>query len=689
MTRNLFPTLGVEPLVGRSFVAPEGAPGETAVAILSYDLWQRRFGGDRAIVGQTIRLDNQPHQVVGIMPRGFQFPSEGIHVWMPVDLRATPGAQSRGGFYLSVVGRLKPDASLERANTELTAVSQALAWTYKENIDASAFAVPLQQDLVRTTRSSFLLLLAAAVLVLLIACANVAGLLVTRGAERDREFAVRTALGGSRIQLLRQLLVEGLLLSSGAAALGLLIATQMFDLLEMLVPDALRGAVAPELDLRLLVVALVAVVVTGVVFGLVPLRQAARMNLRAPLNDRTDGSATGRRRAQSALVTAEIALAVVVLFSTGLMIRTILNLQAVDPGFRTENVLTANVGLTPADYPTADRQAAFHRDVIARLRRLPGVVSAGFTTFLPYTVLIGAGPVAAEARPAPQDGSNVAVIRYVTPDYLDTLGVPRLRGRGFSDRDTGPPAVALISERVARALFDGDPVGRRIAFSPVFVPRLALTVVGVVGDIKGEGLETPNTRGVIYVPSAQLEQVGFFSPRALAVRTTSDPLALAAAAEREIRAVNPNQTISDVRTLESVVGAQIAGRRVQAGFFTIFGGLALFMAALGVYGLFSFVVTSRLRELGVRAAMGAQRRDLVALVARGSSVSVVWGLAAGLALAAAVSRSMSNLIYGVDPMDWVSLAGASSMLAAVAGFAALIPVWRATRLDPMTVLRAE
>ena len=689
MTRNLFPTLGVEPLVGRSFVAPEGAPGETAVAILSYDLWQRRFGGDRAIVGQTIRLDNQPHQVVGIMPRGFQFPSEGIHVWMPVDLLATPGAQSRGGFYLSVVGRLKPDASLERANTELTAVSQALAWTYKENIDASAFAVPLQQDLVRTTRSSFLLLLAAAVLVLLIACANVAGLLVTRGAERDREFAVRTALGGSRIQLLRQLLVEGLLLSSGAAALGLLIATQMFDLLEMLVPDALRGAVAPELDLRLLVVALVAVVVTGVVFGLVPLRQAARMNLRAPLNDRTDGSATGRRRAQSALVTAEIALAVVVLFSTGLMIRTILNLQAVDPGFRTENVLTANVGLTPADYPTADRQAAFHRDVIARLRRLPGVVSAGFTTFLPYTVLIGAGPVAAEARPAPQDGSNVAVIRYVTPDYLDTLGVPRLRGRGFSDRDTGPPAVALISERVAKALFDGDPVGRRIAFSPVFVPRLALTVVGVVGDIKGEGLETPNTRGVIYVPSAQLEQVGFFSPRALAVRTTSDPLALAAAAEREIRAVNPNQTISDVRTLESVVGAQIAGRRVQAGFFTIFGGLALFMAALGVYGLFSFVVTSRLRELGVRAAMGAQRRDLVALVARGSSVSVVWGLAAGLALAAAVSRSMSNLIYGVDPMDWVSLAGASSMLAAVAGFAALIPVWRATRLDPMTVLRAE
>jgi predicted permease len=413
------------------------------------------------------------------------------------------------------------------------------------------------------------------------------------------------------------------------------------------------------------------------------------MNLRLPLNDRGGGSAAGGRHAQSALVTAEIALAVVVLFSTGLMIRTILNLQAVDPGFRTENVLTANVQLTPADYPTPERQAAFHREVIDRLHRLPGVVSAGFTTFLPYTVLIGAGPVAAEARPAPQDGSTVAVIRSVTPDYLDTLGVPLLSGRAFSDRDTGRPAVALISQRVATVLFDGDPVGRRIAFSPVFIPRAALTVVGVVGDITGEGLETPNTRGAIYVPAAQLEQVGFFSPRALAVRMTSNPLALAPAVERAIRAVNPNQTISDVRTLESVVGAQIAGRRVQTGLFTIFGALALFMAGLGVYGLFSFLVTSRRRELGVRVAMGAQRRDLVALVARGSSVAVVSGLAGGLALAVAVSRRMSSLIYGVEPLDWVSLASASSMLAAVAAFAALVPVWRATRADPMTVLRAE
>jgi putative ABC transport system permease protein len=579
VTPNLFPTLGVEPLVGRGFVAPEGSPGQTAVTILSYELWQRRFGGDRGIVGQTIRLDGQLHLVVGVMPPGFQFPREGIQVWTPIDYRAGAAAEARRTtFFLNVVGRLKPAVSVERANTELEAVSRALAQTYPENAGSTAFAVPLQQDLARNARTSFLLLLAAAVLVLLIACANVAGLLLTRGAERDREFAVRTAIGGSRIQLLRQLLVEGLLLSAGGAVVALLLATQTFDVLETLVPDSLRGAVGPTLDLRLLTVALVAVLLTGLVFGLVPLRHALRMDLRTPLNARTTSAARGRRRAQAALVAGEVALAVVVLFSTGLMIRTILNLQAVDPGFRVDNVLTANVALSAAEYPTTDRQNAFHREVLDRVGRLPGVVSAGFTTFLPYTVLIGAAGVTVEGRPAPGDGSNVAILRYVTPDYLNTLGVPLLSGRGLSARDAGTPAVALVSKRVA-ALFNGDPVGHRIAFGSVSV-----MVVGVVGDIKGEGLAVPNTRGTVYMPSAQLEQIGFFSPRAIAIRTTSNPAALVAAVQREIWAVNPNQTIDNVRTLESIVEGQISGRKVQTGLFHRIRGLALFMAALGVYG---------------------------------------------------------------------------------------------------------
>jgi putative ABC transport system permease protein len=280
----------------------------------------------------------------------------------------------------------------------------------------------------------------------------------------------------------------------------------------------------------------------------------------------------------------------------------------------------------------------------------------------------------------------VAIIRYVTPDYLNTLGVPLLRGRGFSDRDTGAPAAALVSERVA-ALFDRDPVGQRMAFGPL--GTASMTVVGVVGEITWEGLDVPDTRGTVYVPAAQLGQIGFFSPRALAIRTTSNPVGLVAAVQREIWAINPNQTISDVRTLESIVEGQISGRTVQTGLFTAFAALALFLAALGVYGLLSFVVTSRMRELGVRRAMGAQRSDLVSLIARGSVVWVAYGLASGFALAILVSRSMSSLIYGVEPLDWLSLTISSSVLAAVAGLAALRPLWRATRVDPMTVLRAE
>jgi putative ABC transport system permease protein len=683
VTPNLFPTLGVGPLIGRWFAAPDGSPGRTGVAILSYGLWQRRFGGDRGIVGQSIRLDGEPYLVVGVMPRGFQFPREGTQIWTPVDYRAGAGVQVRGNYFLSVIGRLKPNVSLDHANAELKAVARALAQTYPENSDSSAFAVPLQHDLARNARTSFLLLLTAAALILTIACANVAGLLVTRGAERDREFAVRTSLGGSRIQLLRQLLVEGLLLSLAGAVVGLFLATRTFDVLETLVPDSLRGAVAPTLDLRLLTVALVAVLLTGLVFGLVPLRYALRMDLRSPLNARTAGTAT-RRRAQAALVTGEVALAVVVLFSTGLMIRTVLNLQAVDPGFRVDNVLTANVALSATEYPTAERQNAFFGEVLYRVGRLPGVLSAGFTTFLPYTTTIGSAPVRVEGRPDPGDGSNIALLRCVTTDYLSTLGVPLIGGRGFSDRDIDGPAVALVSERVS-ALFEGDPVGRRIVgFGPT-----PITVVGVVGDINGEGLETPNTRGTVYLPAAQLGEIGFLSPRALAIRTRSNPTALATAVQREIWAVNPNQTIDNVRTLESLVERQISPRKVQTGLFSVFAGLALIMAAFGVYGLLSFVVTSRLRELGVRTAMGAQRRDLVSLVARDSVACVASGLAVGLALAMIVSRSMTSLIYGVAPLDWISLITSTCVLGLAAVLAALAPVWRATGVDPMIVLRAE
>jgi len=471
VTPNLFPTLGVPPLLGRWFSAPEGARGQTTVAILSYQLWQRRFGADTRIIGQTIRLDGQSHLVVGVMPRGFQFPREGVQLWTPIDFSAGWGVPSRSTFYLYVVGRLKPNVSLTQANAELETFTKRLAQTYPENVDASAFAVPLQQDLVRNARASFLLLLAAALLVLAIACANVAGLLVARGAERDREFAVRTALGGSRGQLLRQLLVEGLLLSACGAAVGLFMAARTFDLLETLVPNTLRGAVAPTLDLRLLTVAVVAVLVTGLVFGLVPLRHALRMDLRSPLNARTTGGAIGRRRAQAVLVATEVALAVVVLFSTGLMIRTILNLQAVDPGFRVDHVLTAGVALTAADFPTPERQNAFYRELLERVGRLPGVVSAGFTSFLPYTVLIGAGPVAAPGGPAPHDGSAARTgdsIRSVTgPSFSSSTCMWAWN----TPRSTGTPSDTSVAQK--RSMSGAACSGRAAATKSGRRPRRA------------------------------------------------------------------------------------------------------------------------------------------------------------------------------------------------------------------------
>jgi predicted permease len=342
------------------------------------------------------------------------------------------------------------------------------------------------------------------------------------------------------------------------------------------------------------------------------------------------------------------------------------------------------VSLSGVDYPTPARQTAFYRAVNDRLRSLPGVVSAGFTTFLPYTLRIGAGPIRIPGRTLPADGSSIAIIRYVTPDFLPTLGVPLLGGRAFTEQDdAGKPLVALISQRVA-AYIGGDPIGKQITFGTPL-----MTVVGVVGDIKGEGLEVPNTRGTVYASAAQMDGIGFFTPRALAIRTTSNPLALVAAMRREIWAVDPNQTIDNVRTMESVVEGQMSDRKTQTALFTAFASLALFMAALGVYGLLSFVVTSRTRELGVRAAMGAQRGDLVSLIARDSAVWVACGLAGGLALAIVVSRSMSSLIFGVRALDWMSLGTSTAVLAAAAAVAALAPVWRATRVDPMTVLRTE
>jgi predicted permease len=688
VTPNFMSMLGVRPLVGRWFEAPDGAPGQPPVVILSYGLWQRRFGGDPGIVGRTLRLSDQPTTVVGVMPRGFQFPHARVQAWVPVDYVQGAGIQNRTLFALSVVGRLRPGVSVAQATSELGVIADRLARQYPANKDASAFAVPLQDDLARTERTSFLLLLGAAALVLLIACANVAGLLLTRGASRDAEFAVRTALGASRRQLARQLIVEGLLLSGAGAIVGLALATRAFRLLDTLVPDPLKGTVATSLDVRLLAFGTGAAILTGVVFGLVPLRHAFQHDLRTSLAART-GQGAGTGRPLRALVAVEVTLCVVVLFSTGLMLQTILNLEAADIGFEKQNVLTARVELTQTEYPTLQHRLHFYSELLDRVAGFPGVVSAGLTTLLPYTETIISAPLRVEGRPDLLDLSRPVYLRAITPGYLPTLQVPLLAGRGFSDQDTGDTElVAIVTERVNAAL-GGNLIGRRVALG--LGGSDFLRVVGVVGDIRYEGVDVANSRGALYVPVAQLGESApnFFLPRDLAIRTTGNPVALPSALQKAIWDINPNQPVADIRTLDALVDGQIADRKVQTTLFSTFAGLALFMAALGVYGLLSFTVAARRREIGVRMAFGARGGDLIALVSKGSLRWVAIGLALGIALALATSRAMDSVIYGVEPMDWTSLIASTVVLGIAALGAALLPVWRATRIDPVVVLRGE
>jgi predicted permease len=690
VTPNFMSILEVPPIVGRWFESPDGAPGQPATTVLSYGLWQRRFGSDPRIVGRTIRLNNEPYTIVGVMPRGFQFPRARVQAWVPVDYANGAGSQNRRLFALRVIGRLRPGVSITEATSELGVIAGNLARAYPDNRESSAFAVSLHDDLVGDERTSFLLLLGAAGLVLLIACANVAGLLLTRGASRDAEFAMRAALGASRAQLVRQLLLEGILLSGVGAIAGLLLATRSFHLLNALVPTSLQGTVSMSLDLRLLIFGIAVALLTSVVFGLAPLRYAFQRDLRTALGARTNSTAVAGRRLQ-ALLAVEVALSIVVLFSTGLMLQTILNLETADIGFEKQNVLTARVELAPAEYPTLQHRLNFYGELLERVGSLPGVVSAGLTTFLPYNETIGSGPLRVEGRPDLLDLSNAAYLRAVTPGYFPTLKVPVVAGRGFSERDTADTElVAIVSEGLNAAL-GGDLIGQRVAFG--LGQSDWLRIIGVVGDIRYDGVDVTNSRGALYVPVAQGRESGpvssFFMPRDLAIRTTGNPMTLASALQKEIWAINPNQPVADIRTLDPLVDGQIADRKVQTGLLSTFSGLALFMAALGVYGLLSFTLAARTRELGVRVALGARGRELVALVSRGSLRWVAAGLVVGIALALTASRAMGSLIYGVEPIDWRSLIASTIVLGLVAIGAALLPVWRATRIDPVVILRAE
>jgi len=687
---NLFRVLGVSPLLGRDFVAEDDQTGAGHAAILSHALWQQSFGGDGNIVGRRIQLDRENYDVIGVMPRGFTFPDRESAIWVPNAFTENERT-NHGNHFLEVVGRLKPGVALAQANAELAGIARNLAEKYPQtNTNYGAFAVPLRQDRVGSLRLAVFVLLGAVGFVLLIACANVANLLLARATSRQREFAVRTALGAGRGRLVRQLLTECVLLALFAGALGLLLSNFGAAFLARLVPNGIPPAIGAGIDVRVFAFTLAVSMATAILFGIVPALRASSVNLSDSLKEAGGryGAGAHGKHTRDMLVVVEVALAVVLLTGAGLMIESFEKLRRGDPGFRTEHVLVMHVPLSETKYPDLAKRTAFFDQALDRLAHLPGVDSAGFTTWVPLTNRGGSSGLTIEGRPDPGPGNVLdANTRVVSKDYFRAMGVTLKTGRlfdGTERADTLP--VVIINETMARQLWPGEnPIGRRFKNGTFSSTAPWTTVIGIVGDMHQMGLDVP-AKAERYYPYAQFEH---FQPRYLVVRTTAAPTQMAAAIRDQIWAVDKDQPVADVMPMQAIVDEELSPREIQATLLGSFAAIALILASLGIYAVLSYAVAQRTREIGVRMALGAQPRDVLRLViGRGLGLTLL-GIGAGLAGAFALTRVLQNLLYGVSATDPMTFTAVAALLAGVALLACYIPARRAMRVDPMVALRYE
>lgn len=691
VTANVFSILGVAPALGRTFSPEEDQPGQEHVVVLSDALWRRRFNGDPSIVNRTVTLNGESFTVIGVMPRGFFFPEREIELWTPWAME--PDQKSgRGDHYLRLVARLKPGTTLERANADLTSIAQRLSAEYPRTNEGLGFvAHSLHQDYVGNLRLPILILFAAVGLVLLIACANVANLLLAQATTRRKEIAIRIALGARRWTIVRQLLVESLLLAAGGGLLGTLGAFWSVEALGKLLPESLSKLQNVSIDARVFLFTLGVSVLTAVVFGGVPALLASRTRPGATLNDvaRDMAGGTSGRHVRRVLVVSEVALAVVLLVSAGLLIRSFQLLRQVDTGFTSENALTMRMVLPFPKYAQAEARRAFYDETLRRIEALPGVESAGMITFLPLSFHGMNFTFSVEGQPSPSDMKlPFALFRVVSPDYFRAMGIPLRRGRFFDTRDSidSQPAV-LINRRFAEQYWPGeDAIGKRVKVGPVDSPNVWLTVVGVVGDVRQTGLYEQKLE--FYVPYAQ-DRRSFMAPRDLVVRTKSDPAAIAAAVRQAVWTVDKDQPVSNVRTLDQVFAAAISQERFQALMLGLFAALALLLACVGLYGVISYAVVQRTHEIGVRMALGAQPVDVLRLVIRQGMTLTLAGLVVGIVAGTFVTRVLTDMLFGVTPRDPLTFAGVPVLLVVVAFLACYIPARRATRIDPLTALRAE
>jgi predicted permease len=685
-TTNLFETLGVTAAIGRTLVASDDGRGATPPIVLSDGAWRSIFAARPDILGTNVSLDGTPYIVVGVMPRGFDFPRRDVALWMPLWFDASD-LEDRSNVFLQGIGRLAPGATIGSARAELNTIAAGLARQFPEANDRTgATVIDLRDEVSRQARLMLLALAGASLCVLLIACANLASLLLARAVQRQRELAVRVAMGARPRRIARQVVTESLLLSAGGGLVGVGLAWAAVPRVAALVPTSLPIAAAPSADLRMLAVAAIATLATGLGFGLVPAWRISRpggVDLRQ--GSRVFGS-QGAEHLRSTFVVAEVAAAVVLLVGVGLFLRALWRVQDVDPGFQAAGVVTARTVLpAPAYDPVAAREQFFTKvfqDVLA----VPGVESAAYTSFLPMVMRGGIWQVLTPETVVAADARSASV-RFVTPDYFTTMRIPVLRGRGVAASDTqSSQFVAVVSRSLAERHWPGqDPIGRR--FSIALSER---EVVGVVGDVRVRGLER-ESEPQVYLPSTQVKDgwLTFYAPKDLVVRTAGAAGPVAAAVRAAVAKADPAQPVSDVRMLSDIVGDETTSRAVQLWALAAFAGIAVLLACLGIHGLLSFVVASRTQEIGLRMAFGATAGTVLGLILGRTAILAGIGVAIGLAAAFAVSRSLQALLAGISPADAPTFVAAAAIAFTMALVGSLGPARRAVGVDPLAAIRTE
>jgi predicted permease len=692
VSANLFDLLGVRPIIGRNFVPDEDKPG-TKVALLNESLWKRRFGSDPGVIGRAIALNGESYTVVGVLPNSVRLPAFGNwrdQVWVPLAFTSEEAA-SRGNHYLQVIGRMKAGVALEQARAEMATIMARLAQQYPEdNTRIGTVVNPLHEEIVGNMKPALLVLLGAVAFVLLIACANVANLLLARAAARHKEIALRLALGADRARLTKQLLVESVMLSLLGGVVGLVFAWAGLQVLTRFIPPDVAHAEGIAIDAKVLAFTLLVALVTGLVFGLAPASQASHFNLNDTLKEggRDAGAGPRGKRLRSALVIAEVAVSFILLIGAGLLINSFMHLRNLDPGFRTDHLLTLNVDLSETKYPDNPKRTAFFDEVVRRVQALPGVRSVAVAGNLPFTYNGDSMPIGAEGIPDPAPDQRPDVIfRAIGPGYFSTMGIPLVRGRDFNDQDTlDTTPTVMVSEKTAQHYWpNADPIGKRIKNGSTTSDAPWRTVIGVVKDVRqNDFVAEPKMQ--MYFTYRQLRSL---MPNALIVRTAVEPLSLAASVRNAIWAVDKDQSVANIDSMEHIVAGAVARQRFSMLLLAIFAGVALVLAAVGIYGVMSYSVAQQTREIGIRMALGAQRSDVLKMTIKQGLKLVGVGLIIGLAAAFVLTRVMATLLFGISATDPITFATISLILMAVALLASYIPSVRAMKVDPMVALRYQ